>query len=303
MAVGMYHGIINIYKEAGYTSHDVVAVLRGILMQKKIGHMGTLDPDAVGVLPTGLGVGTRLNDMLSGGSKEYVAELCLGVATNTQDMSGNVLAAYEVTQTEEQIKEAVYNFQGSYEQVPPMYSALKVNGRKLYELARKGQEIERKARCVRISEIEILKIQLPIVQLRVVCSAGTYIRTLCDDIGKRLGCGAAMKSLQRSRAGRFLIEDALTLDEVKRLVGNGSLKEHIISVDDMFPELRRIRVKDDYLKQLQNGNRLALNMICTCGGFEDNERVRIYSGQGIFFGIYRYEQDAEAFNPVKMFIT
>lgn len=299
----MYHGIINIYKEAGYTSHDVVAVLRGILDQKKIGHMGTLDPDAVGVLPVGLGVGTRLNDMLSGGSKEYAAELYLGVTTDTQDMSGNILTRHEVTQTKEQIEEAVYSFQGDYEQIPPMYSALKVNGKKLYELARKGQEVERKARSVRIEEIEILKIQMPVVQMRVVCSAGTYIRTLCDDIGKMLGCGAAMKSLQRTRVGGFLIEDALTLDEVKKLVQDGGIRNNIKPVDAMFPNLRAISVDDAYYKQLQNGNRLTLEMIHERGSFEEDERVRIYSGQGVFYGIYRYERSAGTFNPVKMFIT
>lgn len=298
----MYHGIINIYKEAGYTSHDVVAVLRGIFNQKKIGHMGTLDPDAVGVLPVGLGVGTRLSDMLSGGSKEYVAELYLGVTTDTQDMSGSILTRSEVTQTKEQIEGAVYSFQGDYEQIPPMYSAIKVNGKKLYELARKGQEVERKARHVQIDEIEIMKIQLPIVQMRVVCSAGTYIRTLCDDIGRKLGCGAAMKSLQRTRVGGFLIKDALTLDEVKRLVQNGKVEDNIIPVDAMFNSLRSVSVDDAYFKQLQNGNRLTLKMICECGSFEDDERARVYSRQGVFFGIYRYEHSTGTFNPVKMFI-
>ncbi|MDE7282972.1 MAG: tRNA pseudouridine(55) synthase TruB [Lachnospiraceae bacterium] len=299
----MYHGIINIYKEAGYTSHDVVAVLRGILNQKKVGHMGTLDPDAVGVLPVGLGVGTRLNDMLSGGGKEYVAELYLGVTTDTQDMSGDILTRHEVTQNIEQIKEAVYSFKGDYEQIPPMYSAIKVNGKKLYELARKGQEVERKARCVQIDEIEIMEIQIPVVKIRVVCSAGTYIRTLCDDIGKILGCGAAMKSLQRTRVGSFLIDNALTLDAVKGLVHNGGLENNIIPVDAMFLNLRAISVDDAYFKQLQNGNRLTLEMIHESGSFEDDERARIYSGQGVFFGIYRYEHSTGTFSPVKMFIT
>ena len=299
----MYHGIINIYKEAGYTSHDVVAVLRGILNQKKIGHMGTLDPDAVGVLPVGLGAGTRLNDMLSGGGKEYAAELYLGVTTDTQDMTGNILTRHEAVQNEEQIKEAVYSFKGAYEQIPPMYSAIKVNGKKLYELARKGQEVERKARCVQIDEIEIIKIQLPVVQMRVVCSAGTYIRTLCDDIGKKLGCGAAMKSLQRTRVGSFLIKDAITLDEVKRLVQDGGIENKIIPIDAMFLNLRAVSVDDAFYKLLQNGNRLTSEMIHESRRLEDDERVRVYSGQGVFFGIYRYEHMTGTFNPVKMFIT
>lgn len=299
----MYHGIINIYKEAGYTSHDVVAVLRGILNQKKIGHMGTLDPDAVGVLPTGLGVGTRLNDMLSGGSKEYEAELCLGVSTDTQDMSGNVLERREVTNTGEQIRDAVYSFKGEYEQIPPMYSAIKVNGRKLYELARKGQEVERKARTVKIEEIEILEISLPIVRLRVVCSAGTYIRTLCDDIGKKLGCGAAMKSLRRTRVGSFLIKDTVTLSEVERLVKEGGIEKYVIPVDAMFDNLRTISVNEDYNKQLQNGNKMTIDMMYDRINPEDGEMVRMYNRNGIFFGIYRYEQKMGEFIPVKMFIT
>ena len=148
-----------------------------------------------------------------------------------------------------------------------------------------------------------MKIQIPVVQIRVVCSAGTYIRTLCDDIGKILGCGAAMKSLQRTRVGSFLIEDALTLDEVKGLVHNGGLENNIIPVDAMFNNLRAISVEDAYFKQLQNGNRLNLEMIHESGSFEDDERARIYSGQGVFFGIYRYEHITGTFNPVKMFIT
>ena len=205
----MYHGIINIYKEAGYTSHDVVAKLRGILGQKKIGHTGTLDPDATGVLPVCLGVGTKLCDMLTDEDKEYVAELYLGVTTDTQDMSGTVLSRDEVNTDEEHLKEIIYSFKGSYEQLPPMYSALKVNGKKLYELAREGKTVERKTRNVYIKEIEIMEIKLPLVKMRVVCSKGTYIRTLCDDIGKKAGCGGAMKSLERTRVGRFYIEEAL----------------------------------------------------------------------------------------------
>ena len=211
----MYHGIINIYKEAGYTSHDVVAKLRGILGQKKIGHTGTLDPDATGVLPVCLGVGTKLCDMLTDEDKEYVAELYLGVTTDTQDMTGTVLSQEEVTIDEEQLKRIIYSFKGTYEQLPPMYSAIKVNGKKLYELAREGKTVERTRRSVRIEEIEILEINLPLVKMRVVCSKGTYIRTLCDDIGKKAGCGGAMKSLERTRVGGFLIEDALKLDRIK----------------------------------------------------------------------------------------
>ena len=298
----MYHGMINIKKEAGYTSHDVVAKLRGILKQKKIGHTGTLDPDAVGVLPVCLGVGTKLCDMLTDSDKEYVAVFCLGITTDTQDISGTVLTREEVHVSPEQVKEAVHAFLGDYEQVPPMYSALKVNGKKLYELAREGREVERKARTVSIKEIEILQMQLPKVQIRVACSKGTYIRTLCDDIGKKLGCGAVMESLQRTRAGVFHIEDSLSLEQVEQLVREMRVQDVIIPPDDMFPELRKEKAKSQYQKQLVNGNRLALRMLCDSSGFYDKEQVRIYNEEGIFYGIYRYEEKTEGFYPVKMFL-
>ena len=312
----MYHGIINIYKEAGYTSHDVVAKLRGILGQKKIGHTGTLDPDATGVLPVCLGVGTKLCDMLTDEDKEYVAELYLGVTTDTQDMTGTVLSRGEVSIDEEGLKEIIYSFQGEYEQLPPMYSALKVNGKKLYELAREGKTVERRTRNVRIEEIEILEIRIPIVKMRVVCSKGTYIRTLCDDIGKKTGCGGAMKSLERTRVGRFLIKDALTLDRVQELVTGDSadreygeteadIEDYIISPDEMFSELDKLKVKKEYNKLLQNGNCLDLNVVyITKSNFpEDNERFCIYDETGKFYGIYRFEGKDRIFMPVKMFIA
>lgn len=298
----MYHGIINIYKEAGYTSHDVVARLRRILGQKKIGHTGTLDPDAVGVLPVCLGVGTRICDMLTEESKEYVAELRFGVTTDTQDMSGTVLSRQAVAITEEQAAEIADSFLGDYEQVPPMYSALKVNGRKLYELAREGLEVERKARCVRIEELEILHMELPVIRMRVVCSKGTYIRTLCDDIGKKAGCGAVMASLKRTRVGRFCADDALTLSDVEDMVNADRLEEFIVRVEEMFPTLQRVKIWDDYQKQLENGNCLALKMTCGLKALNDSEQVRVYNAQGIFYGIYRYEERTKTFFPVKMFL-
>lgn len=298
----MYHGIINIYKEAGYTSHDVVAKLRGIVGQKKIGHTGTLDPDATGVLPVCLGVGTKLCDMLTDEDKEYVAELCLGVTTDTQDMSGSILSRGEVNIGIDELKKIIYSFQGTYEQVPPMYSALKVNGRKLYELAREGKVVERKARSVRIEEIEILEVKLPVIKMRVVCSKGTYIRTLCDDIGKKAGCGAAMKSLIRSRVGSFLIEDALTLDKVGELMQDRRLEDFIIPPDKLFLKLSAVNVKQDYNKQLKNGNCLSLDMVYITNSPDDGERLRIYDEGGIFYGIYRCDLAEKMLYPVKMFI-
>ncbi len=188
----MINGIMNIYKEAGYTSHDVVAKLRGIVGQKKIGHTGTLDPDAVGVLPVCFGSATKLCDMMTDKSKEYEALMRLGVTTDTQDMSGTILTESAVHVNGSEVRDAVMGFVGGYEQVPPMYSALKVNGKKLYELAREGREIERQPRHVDITFIRITGMDLPEVRFEVGCSKGTYIRTLCADIGDKLGCGAVM---------------------------------------------------------------------------------------------------------------
>ncbi len=180
----MYHGIINVYKEAGYTSHDVVAKLRGICRQKKIGHTGTLDPDAVGVLPVCLGNATKLCDMLTDRQKEYIATLQLGISTDTQDGSGKVLARREVSASPSEVRDVILSFVGDSMQVPPMYSALKVNGKKLYELAREGKEVERAARPITIYELEILEEAHPEYIIKVKCSKGTYIRTLCHDIGE-----------------------------------------------------------------------------------------------------------------------
>ena len=196
----MIHGIINVYKEKGFTSHDVVAKLRGIVGQKKIGHTGTLDPDATGVLPVCLGKATKLCDLLTDKNKTYEAVLLLGKTTDTQDITGEVLEEKSTEAlTEEKVREAIEGFIGDYEQIPPMYSALKVNGKKLYELAREGKVIERKARLVKILDIQILEIDLPKVRMEVSCSKGTYIRTLCHDIGEKLGCGGCMESLIRTR--------------------------------------------------------------------------------------------------------
>ncbi len=304
----MYHGIINIYKEAGYTSHDVVARLRGILGQKKIGHTGTLDPDATGVLPVCLGVGTKLCDMLTDKDKEYVAELYLGMTTDTQDMSGKVISESDkpIDKTvleDEKITGIIQSFQGTYDQIPPMYSALKINGKKLYELARQGREVERKARSVNIEEIEILEMKQPVIKFRVVCSKGTYIRTLCDDIGKRAGCGGAMKSLVRTRVGRFAIQDALMLDEVEKLVHEGRIEDHIVSPDEMFTEYAVVKVMPEFKRLLENGNGLLTNMVYITDCLNDGENLRVYDESDHFYGIYRFESRTKQLLPVRMFIV
>lgn len=298
----MINGIIIVNKETGFTSHDVVAKLRGICGQKKIGHTGTLDPAATGVLPVCLGSGTKLCDMLTDRDKEYVAELLLGVETDTQDTTGRVLRESPVTVTEEEVSRACLSFLGDYDQIPPMYSALKVDGKKLYELARAGKEVERKARRVRILELEILEMRLPVVKLRVVCSKGTYIRTLCSDIGQKLGCGGAMQSLQRTKAGRFRLEDALTLGDLQQLKDSGELERVVQPVDSLFEETPVLHVTAEAARLLENGNALFPAQFAETVTPEPERWVRVYRPDGRFAGIYAYEEQKRWYRPVKMFL-
>ncbi len=298
----MYNGIINIHKEAGFTSHDVVAKMRGILRQKKIGHTGTLDPQATGVLPVCLGSGTKLCDMLTDKDKEYVAELLLGVTTDTQDTTGEVLEKRTVDVTEEAVREAVMSFVGPYDQVPPMYSALKVDGKKLYELARAGKEVERKARPVIIHEIEILEVALPVVKMRVACSKGTYIRTLCADIGEKLGCGGTMQSLLRTRVERFALEDAITLGELEQLRDEGRIEEILVPVDKVFAECPALHIGEEFVKLLENGNAIYPNQTEEKRYYAPGKQVRFYRKDESFAGIYAFDGKEKRYKPVKMFL-
>ena len=298
----MLNGVINVYKEKGYTSHDVVAKLRGILKQKKIGHTGTLDPEAEGVLPVCLGNATKLCDMLTEKRKEYIAEFLCGVVTDTQDMTGTVLSRSKTDLTEEAVRTVIMSFLGESDQIPPMYSACKVNGRRLYELAREGKEVERKARRITIYELEILGLELPNVTIRVLCSKGTYIRTLCHDIGQKLGCGAAMQSLLRTRVDRFTLADARRLDEIKEFWEKDEIGRILLPVDAMFETLPAITVTPFFLTALQNGNPLYLRQIKGKSGWMDGEQTRVYDEAGKFYGIYAFLAMKGRFQPVKMFL-
>ena len=287
------NGILNVYKEPGFTSHDVVAKLRGICKQKKIGHTGTLDPEASGVLPVCLGNATKLCDLLTDKDKEYRAVLLLGVETDTQDTTGQILAEKEVNAGEEDVRSAILSFVGPYDQIPPMYSALKVNGKKLYELARAGIEVERKPRRVVINSLRVNDINLEddikTVTITVDCSKGTYIRTLCDDIGKKLGCGACMMSLKRTRVGDFIIDDTLTLNQIAALTLKGDIEQYIVSIDKMFSGYRKVVVSAGYNKLLYNGNKLPLEAVQDQNSeFLDMEEFRIYDADEDFVGIYKY---------------
>ena len=278
----MVNGVINVRKESGMTSFDVVSRMRRIFGQKKIGHTGTLDPDAEGVLPVCLGMATRLVESLTKGMKTYEAVLLLGVTTDTQDTSGKVLTEQEVTVGEEEAKAAVLSFTGEQEQIPPMYSAIKVNGQKLVDLARRGVEVERKPRKVEFSEIIIKEIDLPRIRFSVTCSKGAYIRTLCEDIGNRLGCGGCMESLLRTRTGRFEIGEALTLDEISEKVREGDLS-FVMPIDRFFDEYPRVQVPESLDADIKNGSRFELR------GLSDvpNKKVRVYLSDGAFAGIYK----------------
>lgn len=300
----MINGIMNIYKEAGYTSHDVVAKLRGIVKQKKIGHTGTLDPDAVGVLPVCFGSATKLCDMMTDKSKEYETLMRLGVTTDTQDLSGRVLTESVVRVNESEVERAVMDFVGGYEQIPPMYSALKINGKKLYELARAGKEVERQPRHVDIAQIRILAIDLPEIRFAVECSRGTYIRTLCADIGEKLKCGAAMAELKRTRVGNFYIEDSLKLSRVEELVRMGNYEEYVTAVDRMFIEYAGAVVKSEAENALFNGNKLYPGQLHFDSSvfFHDGDLLRVYDGKREFKAVYRYVGNEGVFKPFKMFL-
>ena len=296
----MKSGIINVYKEKGFTSFDVVAKLRGILKTKKIGHTGTLDPDAEGVLPVCIGRATKVCDILTDKDKVYEAVMLLGVETDTQDTSGEILKELPVNVSEECVKETILSFIGDYAQIPPMYSALKVNGKKLYELAREGKTVERKARNVQIFSIEILEINLPRVRMSVHCSKGTYIRTLCHDIGQKLGCGGCMEKLLRTKVGVFELQDTLKLAEIDALAKAGDVEEKIISVDELFEDYTKVWTTPEFDVVVHNGNRVKKRMLQEKLPL-NTERLRVYDSKNEFIGIYEFSKERGDFKPVKMF--
>lgn len=366
-------GMLVIRKEKGYTSNDVVARLRGILHMKKIGHTGTLDPDAEGVLPVCLGNATKLVDLIADRDKEYEAVARLGIRTDTQDLSSSATVLEEMPECEVVSKlqrlaerdeggdtnqahgaavrhcsagmeadrgtepaygasarhvfvesdvgraaswqEAVLNralqsFLGDYEQLPPMYSARKVNGRRLYEYARQGIEVERRTSTVRIHEITLLSVELPRVRFRVRCSKGTYIRTLCEDLGQKLGTGAVMEYLLRTRVGMFRLADARTLDEIEQLVSRDDadpyhlIRPLVMSVDAFFQDCPagKTAPEDDF--RLRNGNALTGEQLGIAGSVrtEMPERVRAYDSQAKFCGLYRWSPEKGRYMAEKMFL-
>lgn len=255
------------------TSHDVVSIVRKKLNIKKVGHTGTLDPNAAGVLPICIGQATKISRFLLDSDKEYRAELTLGITTDTEDIYGEVLSRSPVDCKEEDIKRVILGFVGSYDQIPPMYSAIKVKGKKLYQLARKGIEVERKPRPVTIYNIKIIKIEDNRVIFDVACSKGTYIRTLCKDIGEKLGCGGVMSFLLRTKSGNFDLEGTATIEE---LLETENVRELLLAIDFPLGHLPKVVVKSSYRKQVLNGNRIFLDYLSSNENLHLGTELRIY---------------------------
>lgn len=249
----MANGILVIDKSAGWTSQDVAAKLRGVFHERRVGHGGTLDPIATGVLPVFIGRATRAAEFLESAEKEYVAGLRLGVVTDTQDTSGTVLETNSVCVTRAQLEAALRQFLGPIEQIPPMYSAIKINGQKLYELARRGQEVARRPRSITIHALELLEGEGADWTIRVRCSKGTYVRTLCHDLGRALGCGGCMSSLRRTRAGSFTLAQAVTMQQVLDFAAGQDPQQLLMPVDAVFAAHPPLIVTLGQAAKLKNG--------------------------------------------------
>lgn len=299
-------GILNVYKEAGYTSFDVVAKLRGILKQKKIGHTGTLDPDAEGVLPVCVGKATKACAYLTDKDKAYQALLRLGIETDTQDMSGTVLNERPCRINEEELLDILREFTGRQMQVPPMYSALKVGGRKLCDLARKGVTVERKAREVEIYSIEAISVDLPRATMLVHCSKGTYIRSLCHDIGMRAGCGGCLEKLLRMRAGGFSIEGALRLSEIEAIAqgrdGLGrTLSDILLPIDCALQDYPRADALAGAGCRIRNGGSISVSEARRQPA-RPGATYRMYDEKGTFAGLFSHDENKGMLIPEKMFV-
>ena len=268
------NGIILVDKPCGWTSHDVVGKLRGILHERRIGHSGTLDPMATGLLVVFAGRATRAVEFAEADSKEYIAGLRLGVSTDTQDTTGNVLNTCEALPSKDELIAAANGFLGEISQIPPMYSAIKMNGKKLYELARRGEIVERSPRKVTISKLELVGEDKCDYILDIHCSKGTYIRTLCSDIGDKLGCGGCMSSLRRVKAGVFSITQAYTMEQIQAAADSGGLDGIIIPVDTLFTDKPKLTVNEFEEKKLRNGNTIKTKSA--------DGTYRVYSESGEF---------------------
>ena len=300
------NGFVIVNKEKGYTSHDVVAKCRGIFGQKKVGHTGTLDPNAEGVLIVCLGKATKAVEDLSAVRKTYRATLRLGIETDTQDTTGTVIKTCNKLVEEDLIRSTMASFVGDSLQTPPMYSAKKVQGKKLYELAREGKEVKRKEALITVYDLTIEEIRQPDVIFTADVSKGTYIRTLCHDIGQKLGCGGAMAALYRTRVGAFDSSQSFTLSDLNTLKEAGRLEEAVHPIEEIYAGFPKVQIRPDYEKMLLNGNRLpkeSLIFINEINHTEEdpNRKIRVYDSKGRFFALYEADPDKSDFKPDKIF--
>ncbi len=293
-------GVIIINKHEGVTSHRIVQILRRLFDTPRIGHTGTLDPMATGVLPILVGRAVKASDFLVAEDKEYICEMTLGLTTDTDDITGEVLSKSDNIPCDEEVFAAIMSFIGNIEQIPPMYSAIKVDGRKLYDLAREGITVERKSRNVRINDIKAEKIAENVYKMTVSCSKGTYIRTLCKDIGEKLGCGAVMSALQRTKSGSFTIENAITIEELETMEIE-KRAELVMPTEELFAHCPAINVNDFYAKLIRGGTELYQKKLNTC--YEIGQYIRIKHND-VFIALGQIEEyeNGSAVKPVKLFV-
>ena len=293
-------GVIVINKHEGVTSHRIVQIMRKFFDTPRIGHTGTLDPMATGVLPILVGRAVKASDFLVAEDKEYIAEMTLGVRTDTDDITGEILEKCDEIPSEDKVFEAISSFIGEIEQIPPMYSAIKVGGVKLVDLAREGITIERKSRNVKINSIESEKISENVYKMRISCSKGTYIRTLCHDIGEKLGCGAAMSALERTKSGSFTIENSYTIEDLEKLTIEERAKL-VMPTEELFVDCPAIDVNDFYAKLIRGGTELYQKKLGTC--YDIGQFVRIkHKNVFIALGQIGEYEAGSAVRPVKLFV-
>ncbi len=297
----MKSGLIILNKGEGMTSQSAVTRLKRLLGAKKAGHTGTLDPLATGVLPILIERGVKASEFMLTGDKHYRATLLLGITTDTEDITGTVLSECPTIPSEEEVRRAVLSFVGEYMQTPPMYSALKIGGKKLCDLAREGKEVEREARPVKIFSIEMTRLSEREYSLDIHCSKGTYIRTLCADIGKKLDTGGVMKTLCRTEAAGFTLDDAHTLAELEGM-SEGELEAAIIPTERIFKDKREVKLSEFYSRLAKNGLEIYLKKIGV-RGLSEGELVRLYDSDGVFFALGKVELfDADAaIKPIRQF--
>lgn len=302
MKVNALNGIIPVRKEPGMTSHDVVAKIRKLLMLKKVGHTGTLDPEVEGVLPICLGQATKLSNYIMELPKSYHGQLKIGISTTTQDFTGEIIEEKKVSNlSEEEIDSVFKSFIGEIEQIPPMYSSIKIKGKKLYELARQGKEVERKPRKVTIYDLQVTGFDLnkndPTIDFNVSCSKGTYIRTLCVDIGERLGYPAHMSKLIRTKSGSFTLKESYTLSEIEDLIQDNKIHEILIPMAKALPHLKEVVLSEEEIEsKVYNGKKLFLNTLSTHDGV-----IKIVNETGELIALYETQNNDKKAIPKRVF--